>query len=441
MKVEFVGPDARDPDNWQAASCRLVNCYREPSQGKTGHTVKSDLGMSAFSTLSGVFFRAMAEVSGNLYAACGSKLWKIDVSGGATSLGATADGAEATIAGNNGNVTACIGGNYYVWDGTTLSTPAPGAFSAFGSLAYIGNYTVLTEKGGRRFQWSSLAAPATLPGLNFSTADGRDDNIVRCAAVNGQLYIFKEKSHEIWYVTGQANAAAFERQAGGVNEPGLLGFGLLAKVPGATAFFIGSDGKAYIVGVGPVSIPPVETAIRTLNPDRCLCWEDEGHVMCAIVFKDAPAWVYDLSTGEWHERARDVTFDPWPAAGSAKLGQDWFVGRSGGGIYKLARTNVDDGVPLVRSMVSRTLDNDGALIRLSQLEVFLRSGLAAGSVELRLSKDNGMTWGMWRKLSWGVGQYAPRLIWRALGMSRQWVAEIRTSEPVEVSVNAEGRVA
>lgn len=441
MKVEFVGPDARDPDNWQAASCRLVNCYREPSQGKTRYTVKSDLGLSSFASVSGVFFRAMAEIGGNLYAASGSALQKIDTSGGVTSLGATADGAEASIAGNNGNVTLCIGGNYYVWNGTTLSSPTPGAFSAFGSLDYIGNYTVLTEKGGRRFQWSGLADPATLPGLNFSTADGKDDAIIRCAAINGALYIFKEKSHEIWYVTGQSGASAFERQAGGVNDPGLLSFGLLAKVPGATAFFVGSDGKVYIVGVGPVSIPPVETAIKTLTPDRCLCWEDEGHVMCAITFKDAPAWVYDLSTGEWHERAQDVTLDPWQASDSAKMGGNWFVGRAGGAVLKLSRTNADADLPMVRAMVSRTLDNDGKLIRLAELELFLRSGFAAGSVEMRLSQDNGHTWGMWRKKSWAVGEYAPRMIWRALGMARQWVVEVRISDPVEVSVNAEGRVA
>ncbi len=59
MKVEFCGQSSRDPDNWQASSSRLVNCYREPSQGKTGHTIKSDLGTSAFSSVSGVFFRAI----------------------------------------------------------------------------------------------------------------------------------------------------------------------------------------------------------------------------------------------------------------------------------------------------------------------------------------------------------------------------------------------
>jgi len=441
MKVEFCGAGSRDPDNWQASSSRLVNCYREASQGKTGHIIKSDLGTTAFSNVSGVFFRAMAEIEGNLYVSCGSALHKIDVSGGAVSLGATADSAEASIAGNNGDVTLCVGGNYYVWNGTTLTQPSAGAFSSFGSLDYIGNYTVLTEYNGIRFQWSGQADATTLPGLNFSSADGKDDKIIRCAGVNGYLYIFKEKSHEVWYNTGEAGANAFQRQAGGVIETGLKSFGLFSKVPGSSAFFVGADGRVYIIGVGPVSIPPVETAIKTLNPERCLCWEDEGHTMCAIVFRDGAAWVYDLATGEWHERAQGLDLAPWQAASSAKLAGSWYIGRSGGDVLKLSRTNDDAGTPLIRSMVSRTLDNDGQRITINELEAFARIGWVAGAIDMRLSKDSGQTWGAWRQRSWAVGEYNRRLTWRALGQSRQWTVELRISTAAEIPMNADGRIA
>lgn len=441
MKVEFCGQSSRDPDNWQASSSRLVNCYREPSQGKTGHTIKSDLGTSAFSQLSGVFFREMEEVNGVLYAACGSALYSIDASGGETVLGATADSENASIAGNNGDVTLCIGGLYYLWNGTTLAQPSAGAFSSFGSLDYIGNYTVLTEMNGIRFQWSDIADASTLPGLNFSSADGKDDKIVRGVAVNGYYYVFKEKSYEVWYITGEAGPDAFQRQAGGVQEIGLKGFGLVAKIPSGSAFFVGSDGKAHIVGMGPVSIPPVETAIKILEPDRCICWEDEGHVMCAINFRNGAAWVYDLSTGEWHERAQGVNLDPWGVVASAKAYGNWYVGQNGGQVLLLSRSNADVSAPLVRSMTSRTLDNDGQRIKVSELEVFPRIGFAAGSVFMRMSKDSGHSWGDWRQKSWSVGEYNKRMNWRALGQARQWVVQVHISDPQEIPMNAEGRVA
>lgn len=441
MKLQFFDQSSRDPDNWQASSARLVNCYLEPSGGETGSTIKAVLGTSAFCTLPGVFFRAMGEVGGYLYAACGGSLHKIDTSGGNTNLGAVEDGAEASIAGNNGNVTLCVGGKYYVWNGTTLAEPAPGAFSSFGSLTYIGNYTVLTEKDGSRFQWSAQANPASLPGLNFSSADGRDDKIIRCAAINGMLYIFKQKSHEIWYVTGLSNASAFERQAGGVVDVGLLSFGLLANIPGASVFFVGADGRAHIVGVGPVSFPPVETAIAQAGPDRCLCWEDEGHTMCAITFSNGPTWVYDLATGLWHERAEGSDLLPWSAADSAKMAGSWFVGRSGGAIVKLSRRNADVDGELVRLMVSRTAEGDGQDIEANEIQVYLRTGFEAGSVELRLSRNGGHTWGATRRRSWAVGEYGRMIKWEGLGSYPRLVAELRISDPAEVSVNAVGRIA
>jgi len=221
MFLQFSGPSASDSDNRQANTARLINCYREPVGGRAGHSIKAVPGTTSFASVTGVFVRALGEVGGNLYAACGSVLWKVTPGAVVTNLGAIADSANASIAGNNGDVTVCIGGGYYLWDGTTLSTPTAGAFSSFGSLDYLSNYTVLSELNGRRFQWSDVADASTLPGLNFSSADGRDDAILRVMGINGQLVIFKETSHEIWYVTG----------AGGGMSPGLAGRAPLSALP------------------------------------------------------------------------------------------------------------------------------------------------------------------------------------------------------------------
>lgn len=439
MKLEFVGQSSRDPDNWQASSSRLINCYLEPSEGKTGSALKSVLGTTAFVTLPGVFMRAIEAVDGVIYALVGAEFHSITTGGVSTSLGAVVDSANASISGNNGDVTACIGGDYYLWNGATLTSPASGAFSSFGSVEYIGNYTVLTELNGRRFQWSAIADATSLPGLNFSTADGRDDNILRAAAINGLLYIFKETSHEIWYLTGGASAAAFERQTGGVVETGLLAFGLLAKIDGS-AFFVGDDGRAHIVGVGPVSTPAVETAIKSFGPRSCVTYEDEGHTFCAIVFDDCAAWVYDIATGSWHERATGADFLPWTVRATAKIGGQWYAGRDGGAVVTMSRNNLDEGLDLVRAAVSRTLENDGQFIRLSELEVFVRTGFSAGTVELRLSKDNGHTWTPPRDVSWALGEYDRRTRWKALGTARQWTAEIRISGSADIPLNSAGRV-
>lgn len=442
-QVEFVGQGARDGDNVAANPSRLLNLYREVviSGGRTQYVLKSVPGATLVVGLGGVWVRHMAEVGGLLYTLCNSRFYEIESDGSVNDLGAVTDSAETTISGNNGDVVAVSGGKYYLWDGATLSEPTAGAFSDFGSVTYLGNYTVLSQLNGRMFQWSNVADASDLPGLNFSTADGRDDDILRVMAINGVLYIFKQKSYEIWYLTGQSGASAFERQVGGVIDTGLNGYGQICQFDGG-AFFVGDDGRAYIVSgaAKPISTPAVETAIKNDGPRYCITYDDEGHTFCAIVFDDAPAWVYDVANGEWHERAQGADFQPWSASASAKFNGAWHIGRTGGDILQLGRTNTDGGIVLARRAVSRPLYSDGQRFVVREVEIFPRQGFEAGSVTLRVSRDNGMTWSAPKVRSWSVGEYGKRIIWRALGQFRQLVAEITITDAVECSVNAEGRI-
>ena len=444
-QIEFVGQSSRDSDYIASNPARLLNCYREPVSGggRSQYVLKSVLGLEPFSDVPGVFCRALGEVDDVLYGVAGGRLYQFDGAGGYLDRGAIADDENTTIAGNNGAVTVVAGGLYYLWNGTTLTNPTAGAFSSFGSHDYIGNYTVITEKDGRRFQWSDIADANDLPGLNFSTADGRDDNLVRPFAINGVLYLFKETSHEIWYVTGGAGAAAFERQAGGVYDIGLKGHNLITRFPGA-GFFVGDDGRAHLVSgsVQPVSIPAVETAIRDCRPKSCFTYEDEGHTFCVITFRDCPAWVYDVALGEWHERAEGATLEAWSATCSAKWDGDWYCGRDDALIFRFAPIGTDDNGPLVREAVSRTLYQDGQRFVVSELELFPRQGFTGGILELSISRDSGMTWTDPKPRAIGpLGNYSGRVIWRSLGQCRQITAKVRFSEAAGFTMLAEGRLA
>lgn len=440
MQLEFVGQSVSDSDNRQADPSRLLNCYRE----RIGQmpVLKGVLGLSPHSQVMGVFVRALETINEKLYALAGGRIYEIDEVGSVTDIGPADDGPRGTISSNNGDVTLCTGGKYYHWDGATLTQPAAGAFSNFGSVDYIGGYTMLTEQDGIKFQWSTLLDGTSLPGLSFASADGRDDKILRGMAIDGRYFIFKERSHEIWYNTGGAGAEAFLRQAGGVYDVGLKGVGLIDNIPGGGAFFIGNDNRARIIGAPqPVSTPSVETALKECDPLYCVSWEDEGHTFCAILFKDCPAWVYDLATGEWFERAQWPDFGPWHVSATAKLGDKWYAARDGGNILTFARTNEDGGLPLVKRAISRILENDGQRFNLNELEFYGRVGLFDSDFEVRISKDRGNTFGAPRKVSWKMGEYDRRLILRAFGISRSFVAEITVSDSVEFPVNAIVRAA
>lgn len=441
-EVRFFGQSGRDSDNLTGSSARLVNVYPEPTVG--GNVwLKSVLGTEEHVDLVGMFVRALAEVGGELYALQGGFFRQINTDGSYDTLGAIDDSMDATISGNNGDVVGVSGGKYYHWDGATLTEPTAGAFSSFGSVTYLANYTILSERDGRKIQWSDLADASTLPGLNFATADGRDDAIVRVMAINGTLWVFKETSREVWYHTEQAGPDAFLRVSGGIYDVGLAGHSLIAQIP-ASAFLVGSDGRAHLVeghGLRPVSTPPVETAIKTGDPKYCLTYEDEGHTFCAIIFGDRPAWVYDIATGEWHERAQGTDLDPWTASVSASSGGVWYLGNDVGVISTMSRSNADGAVPLVREVTSATLRQDGARFVVRDLEVWMRRGFATGSVGLFMSRDGGVTWGLEKTRSTGpVGDYDGRIIWRNLGLFRQATAKLRWSDASDVSISSVGRL-
>lgn len=440
-KIEFFGMSSRDADNIAANPARLVNLYREPIVGAGGAVLKSVLADQSFAPMAIAFGQAVASVSGALYVIADGVAYSVS-DGGATAALGTLGGSNATIAGNNGDVTFVCGGVYGVWDGAAWSIPATGAFSGFGAHDYIGNYTVLTEANGARFQWSDIADAKTLGGLNFSTADGRDDKCIRPVAVNGVLYIFKETSFEAWYLTGGAGAEAFERQSGGIVDIGLKAHDLVCKIPQG-AFFVGTDGRANILSgqVRPVSIPAVETSIRDENPTACWTYEDEGHTFCGISFQSRPAWVYDVSTGEWHERASGISNGPWPATASAKHKGAWYVIQNALGVSKLVSAGSDASGPLVREATSMTLYQDGQRFVVSLLELFPRQGFSENGLELLISRDGGLTWGEPKPMSIGpIGKYGQTVRKRALGQFRQITAKVRFSENAPFSMLAEGRI-
>lgn len=435
--VEFVGQSRSDADHRQGETSRLINCYREPMEG--GHRIKSVPGTTLFADIDAVFMKDMAEIGGEIYTVCGGTLFGVSSTGSIANIGSVTDG-DATISGNNGKVTVAAGGVYYVWDGTDLTTPTGGAFTATGSVEFIGQTTVMTEKDGRRFQWSAVADPTTINALDFATAEGRDDDILRAVVINGNLWLMKEKSCEIWYQSG----VGFTRIAGGVLDTGLKAFGLVAKFDGG-AFFVGDDGVAYITngaGLQPVSTTAVETDISQGSARRCFYYEDEGHKFCVIQFSDRFAWVYDLATGEWHNRASGTELNPWRVVAAVKAFGYWHVGGDLGNILRLGRTNADDGAVLVRKMTSRTLLT-GQYQTISRFEVLGRSGEVDISgrepaVMLRVSKDRGKTWGAekWRTFG-AIGDYDKRVVWRALGRARQFTVELTITDPVELPIQSQ----
>lgn len=453
---------------------RLINCYRELvlGQGKTSHVLQSVLGQALKDDIGAASVRAMGRGNQKNWVVGDGKLFELADAGTITERGAVADDANTTIGGNYTDVTIVSGGNYYVWDGATVSEPTTLTFSNVGSHCYVGGYTVLLEEDGKRFQWSDIGDAQSLDALNFASADKVDDNLLRGVEVRGNLVLFGERSTEIWQVTGQANTTAFAYVTA-VNR-GIKGFNLLTKF-GDTVFFVGDDNNVYIgVGDGAVDIttPAINTSLTNDTPTHCFYYEDRGHQFCVIRFSDRPAWVYDVKMREWHERAEGAGNLRWRAVAAVEGGTSWLVGNDVGEILELARTNTDINAPLRRTAVSVPVYLGTSKFRISKFEVNARVGettlnsaddfgLSVGDgfglevdtgfallveendgterdaiINLRESKDGGRTWGETKARSMGrFGDYDKRMIWRARGQANQYSVELMINEPADIQLN------
>jgi len=469
MYLEFAGQSVKDSDNAGADTSRLVNCYRSPlSDGR--FAIKSVPGMMTWTRLDGAMFRAFGTVEGVLYAVHGRKLYSFTSGGTALELGDIPDSPDTSISGNNGKVTICANGRYFVWDGTALTEPLAGAFSDFGSVDFIGSRTVLTERNGRRVQWSNLLDPSALNGLAFATTESRDDDNIRGMVFGPEYWIFKQTSIERWVAT----ASGIAPLPGSTIDKGLKAFGLLCKMD-TGGFFVGNDGKAYLLAAGGmlqrVSIPPVETSIAQNTPLTAFYYQDEGHEFVALTFKDREAWVFDITTVEWHERG-EGNGEPWRARHAGRAHDRFYVANDLGVVSRLSRIARDNDRPLIRRMVSKTVFLDRRFT-VPMLAFRLRTGIqqtldgltvyrlmldedgnaifdpesgrywmeftdfGAAQVSLRTSRDRGLTWGAPKPRGIGlVGQYETRVAYRALGQFRDFTAELTMADVLECPVES-----
>lgn len=436
MKIEFAGQSRQDSDNIAAGPSRMINLYRERVGDR--YVFKGVPGQSLFADLADVVGVAIAEVGDTMYAVSGANLYSVSSLGVVTNLGAIANDIDTYMSGYLSNVTISAGGNYYVYDGTTLSTVTGGAFSSIGSVAFVGGYTVMTEKDGSQFQWSELQDPSTLNALYFATAESVDDKLCRAMEFGGNLYLFGKSSTEIWYQTGNSGANAFARLAGGVINRGVLGNSLVASF-GDGLFFVGDDGICYILAGNrpqPVSGRGVETAIAAEVPTHCFFYEDEGHKFLVVRFSNRPAWVYDISTGEWHERATGNSLDGWSVVSSVRAYGSWRALNLMGKVVTMTG-NSDLGATILKRATSVTLEGSEARFRISRLVMRAKSGFQNGNMDLiaRFSGDRGVTWGAQKPRSLGtLGEYAGRAVWRSPGQFRTVTMEVTLGDNVDAPI-------
>ena len=460
MRIGIVGP-SYEQRSLPFDAQRSINLFPILDQmGKEVAALYSAPGKSLFTTAGIGYIRGMFYSSGNrCFSISGNGLYEIFSSGTSSLLGTlNTSSGNITIAENLSQLAICDGVNLYIMPYSTnvlAKVTDPDLPASVGTVANIDGYFVVNEVGTGRFYVSALNDGTSWDALSFATAESSPDVLNAVVNAVGQLWLFGEKSTEIW--TNVGGIFPFRRISGARLEVGILSPFSAIEIDnsvmwvGRDKFGLGIVYKAQGFSPVRVSNTPIEKRIQeATQPEKinAFAYQEEGNTFYVLTGGGLEtSLVYDLTTQQWHERAylNDMgNFETDLAFCHAFAFNKHLVGdRRNGNIYEMSLDFYDDGgEPLCRERIYTHLSDEGTRIRYNALEIGFETGVGLQSgqgsnpvASLALSKDGARTWiDCGTRTIGAVGRYQTKVEFRRLGVAEQMTFKIRVTDPVKVAI-------
>ena len=172
-------------------------------------------------------------------------------------------------------------------------------------------------------------------------------------------------------------------------------------------------------------------------------YTQEGHTFYVLTFPtDNRTFVYDMTTGLWHERASLDTGSQvrWRANCYAFFNNKHYVGDyNSGKIYQLdTETYTENSAVITRTRVTPLLvEQMNKRLTLGRLQIDFETAVGSSTtVTLELSTDGGNTYGtdLTRTISSSSTDYNKRSLWNRLGSYRNVTFKLTTSSTNRIVV-------
>lgn len=481
-----------------AAANRMVNLFPEviPEGGKEPGFLNRAPGLRLLQTVGTGPIRALwaHQTNGSdFYVVSGTEVYKMTATDAVPiKLGDVSGTGPVSIADNGTQLFFACNGPSYIYNESTnvfqqITDPDfPGAVT----VGYLDGYFVFNEPNSQKVWVTQLLDGTSVDPLDFASAEGSPDGLVALIVDHREAWLFGSDSVEVWYDAGLTDFP-LTRIQGAFNEIGCVAAYSVAKLDNAL-FWLGTDARGQGIvyrangytGVR-VSTHAIEYAIAqygNISDALAYTYQQEGHAFYVLTFPSANAtWVYDVSTGAWHERAgfEDGQFTRHRSNCQCNFGGMTIVGDfENSNIYELdLNTYIDNltpqkwlrswrALPTGQNNLKRTahhtlqLDcetggffdpnlDTGLLTEASELiltesgdylvQEVDPSGLTnQAQVMLRWSDDGGHTWSSEHWATMGAtGEYFKRVFWRRLGMTlklRDRVYEVSGTDNVKIAI-------
>jgi hypothetical protein len=299
---------------------RSVNLYPEqaPGNAKANPWMMGTPGVRPYVVLNNAPVRALFAQDNRMFAVSGTSLYEVFPNHTSILRGTAAlDGRPATISSNgtNGNqLFITSGGVGYIYDLTTnvgtviadADFPLPVEMGTFSD-----GYFIALKRGTNQFNISALYDGTDWDALDVFQVSTVSDLTVALIEGHRELYLLGSKTSSVWANTGGDPVYA---PIGGVKIEQGCAAAYSAVNLDSTVYFLGGDTHGARVvyrfrGYVPerISNHAVEYHLGTYaRVSDAIAWtyQDEGHAFYCLYIPTADVtWIYDVSTGAWHERA------------------------------------------------------------------------------------------------------------------------------------------
>jgi hypothetical protein len=348
-----------------AGSERTVNLYveQEPGTPKAPATLYATPCVRPFAVMGDGPVRALFSQDGRCFAVSGSSFYEIFASRTVTLRGtATADGSPATISsnGSNGNqLFVTSGGVGYIYNLLTNTIAAVTTNAEPVQMgAFSDGYFLALQRTSNRFTYSALYDGTTWDALDFYQVSTVADQVVTMIESHRDIWLLGSQTSSVWNNTGDADNP-WQPIPGVKIEMGSAAAFSAVNLDN-TLYWLGGNQQGNRVvyranGYTPerISNHAVEWALNQYpQVSNAVAWayQDEGHAFYVLFLPSKPprnspvdwtSWVYDVATGQWHERAVwDNVLGQWePHYGRCHtyaFGRHLIGDRSSGAIYELS---------------------------------------------------------------------------------------------------------
>jgi hypothetical protein len=413
---------------------QLLNLYAERTPSSRQQTALiTRPGLSEYLTVGDGPIRGMysqpGALGGALFTVSGTTLYRDD-----EAIGTIPGTDRVSMASSASQLLIANDTALFITDGVTVDSVVFPDAAGVTSVAYINGYFLAARADSQRFYWSDILDGETWDPLNYAAAERAPDNLVAIWVVSDQIWMFGEITTEVWIPTGDGEVP-FQRIDGRLYDQGCLSRDTVAKMDNSV-FWVGHDFKVYRGDSQPLRVSDngIEDMIQASDPADLTAWAFpwQGSLFYSLTTTNETL-AYNPATEQWNQFG-SYGRATWRAyLGVFRNGTVYAGDDTNGTVWQLVEGQLTDaGEPIERkwtALLANPLFIDNLYI----------DGSAGSSpsyeenplIEMRISRDQGNTYGEWRQSTTGYqGEYRTRIVWRRCGMidADGGVIEFRTTD-------------